>query len=222
MPPCFVNQQPSLRPRPPPHADLETESTSSQCPQFHTFPSPLPPPSPSFNCYGPWLEPRASNGKLPFFQGTILVVKARTPTSSTPSTPLTIGLGSVFYLGSPLTTPLCLVHVSTTSPSKEPSLAFPLGHPHDMLPNTPLCGQTNTSVVFMVIVCSLPLDLKGQENKNQDLVWFVPLSPQRGAQCQEHSTYSMNSMDRVSSPAGWMSHGDPSVPLYLAQPQASL
>lgn len=91
-----------------------------------------------------------------------------------------------------------------------------------MLPNTPLCGQTNTSVVFIVIVCSLPLDLKGQENKNQDLVWFVPLSPQHGVQCQEHSTYSVNSMDGVSSPVAWMSHGDPSVPLYLAQPQASL
>lgn len=103
------------------------------------------------------------------------------------------------------------------SPPKEPSLAFPLRHPHDMLPDTPLCGQTKTSVVYMVIACSLPL-----ENKNQDLVWFVPLSPQHGVQCQVHSIYSINSMDRMSSPVGWMSHSDPSVPLYLAQPQASL
>lgn len=136
----------------PTHDDVPLLSIS----QLSTPPSTSPLPSPCFNAMllglNHWKsfrwevafvfrEPRDSKVRDPsFFQP---LHSHHSPWAFTPA------LSSA--LDPPFSAPPCpLIHCpcfDLCHPSKERSLAFPLHHPHSVLPGTPLCSQTKTSVV---------------------------------------------------------------------------
>lgn len=156
-----------------------------------------------------------------------MIVKSGIPASSSPSTPITHRGPSLLLFpllwiprSQPRLAHLFTVHVSTcVTPLRSglwPSLSIIL---------TP-CFLAPLSVVRPRLqLCKwclfLPIGSEGPRKQEQVLAWFAPLSPQHGTRCQRRSMYSINA-ERMGSPVSWMPPGNPSIPLYLARPHASL